>query len=78
MLSDALALIVAIYADRTAQKKSNEMQMTYGYQRAECIGALVNAVFLLALCFTIAMDAIMRFFDSQGVKTALLVLGEWP
>lgn len=40
--------------------------MSYGWVRAEIVGAFANAVFLIALCFTIVIDAIQRFFDPEG------------
>lgn len=69
MLSDILALGVAIYAIQIAKKAGNSTY-TYGWQRAEVIGALVNAVFLIALCFTIFIEAIKRFFTKEGTTTA--------
>lgn len=38
---------------------------TYGWQRAELMGALINSVFLLAMCLSIGIEAIQRFFDSE-------------
>ncbi len=40
--------------------------MTYGWRRAEVVGALANGVFLLALCLNIIIESIQRFFDIQG------------
>lgn len=34
---------------------------TFGWARAEVLGALVNAVFLVALCFSITVEAIKRY-----------------
>jgi Co/Zn/Cd efflux system component len=33
---------------------------TFGWARAEVLGALVNAVFLVALCFSITVEACKR------------------
>lgn len=38
---------------------------TFGWARAEVLGALVNAVFLVALCFSITVEAVKRFFDND-------------
>lgn len=35
---------------------------TFGWARAEVLGALVNAVFLVALCFSITIEACKRYF----------------
>jgi len=47
---------------------------TYGWQRAETLGALVNGVFLVALCVSIALEAIQRFVEPQEVSQPKLVL----
>ena len=64
MLSDLLALIIAWYAiTLSSKKKSSSEQHTYGWQRAETLGALVNTTFLWALCFTILISALERFLN---------------
>jgi zinc transporter 1 len=50
-----------------AERKSFKARYTYGWQRAETLGALVNGVFLIALCFTIIIEAIKRFFVVEGM-----------
>lgn len=34
---------------------------TFGWARAEVLGALVNAVFLVALCFSIIVESVKRY-----------------
>eukprot|EP00057_Strongylocentrotus_purpuratus_P016184 XP_011670658.1 PREDICTED: zinc/cadmium resistance protein isoform X5 [Strongylocentrotus purpuratus] len=72
MLSDIIALIVGFVAVRYA--KRDTPKNTYGWQRAEVVGALVNAVFLFALCFTILVDAIERLVQGDKIKDPRLVL----
>ena len=74
MLSDLLGLGVAIYAIRLAQRTTFSPQLSFGFQRAEVLGALINAVFLLALCFTIYMEALQRFFQPNPVTDPKMVL----
>lgn len=77
MLSDVLALAVALFAIRMARRDASKVNPninTYGYQRAELLGALANAVFLLALCLTIALDAGKRFIEPEEVGRPKLVL----
>ncbi len=38
---------------------------TFGWARAEVLGALVNAVFLIALCFTIFVEALVRMTKNE-------------
>jgi solute carrier family 30 (zinc transporter), member 1 len=73
MLSDVLALTAAAVALRMA-KRSATATFTYGFQRAELLGALANGIFLLALCFTIAVDAISRLINPEAVNNPRLVV----
>ena len=43
------------------------------WQRAETLGALVNGVFLVALCFSILLEAIQRLAEPQVVENPKLV-----
>eukprot|EP01119_Soliformovum_irregulare_P025629 TRINITY_DN9550_c0_g1_i1.p1 TRINITY_DN9550_c0_g1~~TRINITY_DN9550_c0_g1_i1.p1 ORF type:complete len:416 (+),score=110.81 TRINITY_DN9550_c0_g1_i1:79-1326(+) len=73
MLSDLLALGVAIWARRSS-KKDKTARMTYGWKRAEIVGALMNSVFLLALCLNILISAIQRFFIFEEISDPVLIL----
>jgi len=74
MLNDVMSLLVALWAIKLAKAKSSN-DYTYGWQRAEVLGALINGVFLLALCFTIFLEAVQRFFEPQDIQNPWLVLG---
>uniref|UniRef100_A0A8C6TRY5 Solute carrier family 30 member 1a n=1 Tax=Neogobius melanostomus TaxID=47308 RepID=A0A8C6TRY5_9GOBI len=68
MLSDVIALVVALVAVRFAEKTQSTNKNTFGWIRAEVMGALVNAVFLTALCFTIVLEAIERFMEPHEIQ----------
>lgn len=74
MLNDIISLVIALWAVRIKASKPADGKYTYGWQRAEILGALINAVFLLALCFTIMIEALQRFFDPQEIGQPKLVL----
>ncbi|CCE78486.1 Piso0_001109 [Millerozyma farinosa CBS 7064] len=74
MLNDIISLVIALWAVRYKNTKPADRYYTYGWQRAEILGALINAVFLIALCFTIVIDAIQRFFEPQEISQPKLVL----
>ncbi|QIW95889.1 hypothetical protein AMS68_001407 [Peltaster fructicola] len=74
MLNDVLSLCVGLWAVRVANSRSNEKQYTYGWQRAETLGALLNGVFLVALCVSIFLEAIQRFVEPQEVTQPKLIL----
>ena len=48
---------------------------TFGWARAEVLGALVNAVFLVALCFSILIESVKRFISTDEIHNPQLVLG---
>ncbi|XP_030261721.1 zinc transporter 1a [Sparus aurata] len=73
MLSDVIALMVALVAVRFAEKTHSTNKNTFGWIRAEVMGALVNAVFLTALCFTIILEAIERFTEPNEIESPQMV-----
>lgn len=75
MLSDVIALVVALVAVRFAEKTHATDKNTFGWIRAEVMGALVNAVFLTALCFTIILEAIERFTEPHEIESPQVVAG---
>lgn len=70
-LNDVCSLIVALQALKLAESSEASAKLSYGWQRAEVLGALINGVFLLALCFSIGMEAIARFINYTGKAPAL-------
>ncbi|XP_076809895.1 uncharacterized protein LOC143452723 isoform X2 [Clavelina lepadiformis] len=72
MLSDVLSIIIGFLA--VVYSKKDSKINTYGWARAEVVGALSNAVFLLALCFSIVMDAIQRLVVIEPIDQPLLVI----
>lgn len=75
MLSDVIALVVALVAVRFAEKTHSTNKNTFGWIRAEVMGALVNAVFLTALCFTIVLEAVERFTEPHEIDSPAVVAG---
>lgn len=58
MLGDIAALVISFLSIKMSPKKWSKN--TFGWARAEVLGALVNAVFLVALCFSITIEACKR------------------
>lgn len=75
MLSDLIALIIALIVVRVAKRRSDIN--TFGWVRAEVVGANINTVFLLTLCLTIIFDTIKRYIDPEPIEnpTLLLIVG---
>lgn len=74
MLNDIISLFIALWAVQVKNTKPADGKYTYGWQRAEILGALINAVFLLALCFTIVIEAIQRLVSPPEISNAKLIL----
>ncbi|CAG61505.1 uncharacterized protein GVI51_K07249 [Nakaseomyces glabratus] len=74
MLNDIFSLLVALWAVSVAKNRGPDAKYTYGWKRAEILGALVNAVFLIALCFSIFIEALQRLIEVQEIQNPKLVL----
>lgn len=72
MLSDVIALVIAYVSVRMSPKKWSKN--TFGWARAEVLGALVNAVFLCALCFSILVESVKRFYKPETIHDPQLIL----
>jgi zinc transporter 1 len=49
-------------------------KFSYGFDRSEIIGALVNGVFIITVAGFILLDAIQRFIKPEPLGNAVLVL----
>ncbi|KAF9453744.1 cation efflux protein [Macrolepiota fuliginosa MF-IS2] len=74
MLNDVMSLIVALYAIKLTTSTERDSRYSYGWHRAEILAALVNGVFLLALCFSISLEALERFFETPEISNPRLVV----
>ncbi|XP_051004052.1 zinc transporter 10 [Acomys russatus] len=74
MLSDLISLCVGLGSGYIARRGARGSGATYGYARAEVVGALSNAVFLTALCFTIFVEAVLRLARPERIDDPELVL----
>ena len=75
MFTDSAALVVALIASSVASRPANERR-TFGYQRAEVFGALLNGVILIVLSVWIAIEAVLRLLhpaDAAIAATPMLV-----
>jgi len=72
MLSDVVSIVIAFISVKISPKKWSKN--TFGWARAEVLGALVNSVFLVALCFSILIESIKRFIEVEDVHDPVLML----
>ncbi|EMR11355.1 hypothetical protein PNEG_00383 [Pneumocystis murina B123] len=77
LLNDVVSLIISLWSIKLALRKNSSAKYTYGWQRAEVLGALINGIFLMALCLTIFLQAIQRFFEKDEIHNprAIFVVG---
>lgn len=73
MASDVAALGIALIAQRLAQRPPSARH-TFGMQRAEVIGAQVNALVLIGLAAFIVIEALERIDSPQEVDGGGLLL----
>jgi cobalt-zinc-cadmium efflux system protein len=69
MFTDSAALVVALIASSVASRPANERR-TFGYQRAEVFGALINGIILIVLSVWIAIEAVLRLIHPADVQVA--------
>ena len=69
MFTDASALVIALIAAAVAARPADDRR-TFGYQRAEVFGALINAIILILLSGWVGIEAIGRLLNPGEVEVA--------
>ncbi|WP_144882510.1 cation diffusion facilitator family transporter [Microbacterium paraoxydans] len=69
MFTDASALVIALIAATVAARPADDRR-TFGYQRAEVFGALINAVILIALATVVAVQGVQRLLNPSEIEVA--------
>ena len=72
MLSDAAGVFIALMAAWIATRPASD-QRTYGYQRAEVLAALANALILIVIAVVIMIEAIRRFGETTEIHTDVML-----
>jgi len=65
-LNDSASLAISLFA-RSVSKKEADVQKTFGYKRAEIIGAFINLVTLMLISLFLIKEGIERFFNPQVI-----------
>ncbi|KAM0478217.1 hypothetical protein ACHAPX_005407 [Trichoderma viride] len=73
MLNDIISLAIGLWAVIASQKATTD-EFTFGWVRAEILGAFFNAVFLIALCVSIILEALTRFVEPPEITNPKLIL----
>lgn len=69
MFTDASALVIALIASAVAARPADDRR-TFGYQRAEVFGALINAIILIVLATTVGIEAVGRLVAPGDTEVA--------
>ena len=64
--NDANALLIAYIARRISRKQANQ-RYTFGYRRAEMIGALINLTLLAVIGLYLVYEGIKRFIEPEEI-----------
>ena len=71
--SDAAALLIALIARKWAEKPADENR-TFGYKRAELIGAMINLTTLILIGIYLLFEAVMRVFEPEPITGWIVVI----
>lgn len=69
MFTDASALVIALIASAVAARPADDRR-TFGYQRAEVLGALVNAIILIVLSVSVGIEGVRRLLEPADTEVA--------
>ncbi len=71
-LNDTLSLGNALYARKIGQKKA-DLANTFGYKRAEIIGAFINLITLIIIALVLVKEGIERFIDPISIDGSIML-----
>lgn len=69
--SDTISLGVS-YAARRISRRAANTQKTFGYRRAEVVGAFINLITLVLVALYLIVEAVERFLDPQPVNGSVM------
>ncbi|GJC78148.1 zinc/cadmium resistance protein [Colletotrichum liriopes] len=73
-MNDLIGFVVALLAVIVSERKTSPRSLTFGWKRAQILGAFFNGVFLLALGVSILLQAVERFINLTHVEDPVLIL----
>ncbi|EFQ31040.1 cation diffusion facilitator family transporter [Colletotrichum graminicola] len=73
-MNDLIGFVVALLAVIVSERATSPRTLTFGWKRAQILGAFFNGVFLLSLGVSILLQAVERFINITHVKDPVLIL----
>lgn len=74
MFSDAISFIVSLIAIYKKPQQTSKSRKTFGYRRAEQVGAMIHGSLLLGLSFSVGTAAILRIVEPEKIDNPKLAL----
>ena len=71
--SDTASLCISFIARRIGRREATSVK-TFGYKRAEIIGAFVNLVTLVLIALYLIKEAVERFFNPQPIDGTIMLV----
>lgn len=71
-LSDAGSIFIAVIANKIGGK-SADSHYSYGYQRAEILGAIINSTSLIVVGLYLCYEAVVRYFNPEPIDGWIVV-----
>jgi len=69
---DTLSLAISLVAV-TIGKKKRDLRYTYGYKKAEILGATVNSAIIIMVAFYIGKEAVIKLLNPKPVQGILML-----
>ncbi|ELP87229.1 cation efflux protein/ zinc transporter, putative [Entamoeba invadens IP1] len=73
MLSDVISQVIGIFVAFIVKNAFTE-NFTYGFARAEVVGAFINSVFQISIGFSLVIQSVEKFFDLEEVGNPIVLL----
>lgn len=73
MLTDSSSLAIGAFAAWLSRRPASRSH-SFGLQRAEVLGALVNVILMIGVVIAIAVSAIGRFFEPEPVEGGVVMV----
>ncbi len=71
-LNDTVSLGIAVYSRKIGQKKA-DLANTFGYKRAEIIGAFINLITLIIIALVLIKEGVERFMDPVSIDGSIML-----
>ncbi len=70
-LNDTTSLGISLFARKVSKKEANK-EKTFGYKRAEIIGAFINLITLVIIALFLIKEGVERFYNPQPIDGLIM------